>query len=208
MSGSNPNADVNNNVKWKTEYRVERWYPEFYDAPRPSNAGLPRRFTYGGNGFSLNFGSADQAAQAKVVLVRTGFSTHGMNMGQRMIELKSSRQGSRLSVAQLPPNPNLFAPGPALAFVVINGVPSQGIMVMVGNGQIGKQPVAGETQLPATNGRRDVEEREVVEERAVSDDDLIRSGVHARSHKTSNEVFEQDRSRIPFRLSLSVQLPT
>ncbi|EST10143.1 protein of unknown function DUF1929 [Kalmanozyma brasiliensis GHG001] len=190
VSGSNPNSDVNMNVKWKTEYRVERWYPEFYDAPRPSNAGLPRSFSYGGPGFTINLPSAAQAAKAKVVLVRTGFSTHAMNMGQRMIELKSSRQGSRLSVAQLPPNPNLFAPGPALAFVVVDGVPSQGKMVMVGNGQIGTQPVGAETQLPATNGRRDVEEeREVVEERHLShhDDALTRSGVHARSHKTSNE---------------------
>ncbi len=27
VAGSNPNADYNTNTKWKTEYRVERWYP-------------------------------------------------------------------------------------------------------------------------------------------------------------------------------------
>lgn len=196
VSGSNPNADVNTNTKWKTEYRVERWYPEFYDAPRPSNAGLPRTFSYGGKGFTIKLGSAAQAQQAKVVIVRTGFSTHAMNMGQRMIELKSTRQGSTLSVAQLPPNPNLFAPGPALAFVVVNGVPSQGKMVMVGNGQIGQQPVQAETVLAASTARRE----EAVDARNVSEleweatsstgasghnDVLRRSGLHARHHKSA-----------------------
>ncbi|SPO24968.1 Glyoxaloxidase 2 [Ustilago trichophora] len=197
VSGSNPNADVNTNTKWKTEYRVERWYPEYYDSPRPSNNGIPRTFSYGGNGFTINLPSASDAQRAKVVLVRTGFSTHGMNMGQRMIELKTTRQGSKLSVAQLPPNPNLFAPGPALAFVVVDGVPSQGKMVMVGNGQIGKQPVAEETRLPAASGRRD----EIFEARNASeverdvmglamaghDDVLRRSGLHARHHKSSSD---------------------
>ncbi|SJX60989.1 Glyoxaloxidase 2 [Sporisorium reilianum f. sp. reilianum] len=200
VSGSNPNADVNYDVKWKTEYRVERWYPEFYDSPRPSNAGLPRTFSYGGDAFTIKLNSAADAQKTKVVLVRTGFSTHGMNMGQRMIELKTSHQGSTLSVAQLPPNPNLFAPGPALAFVVVDGVPSQGKMVIVGNGQIGKQPVAAETNLPAAAARRDGEvmgvrnaseyERDSASVARTAgmmghDDILRRSGLHARHHKSS-----------------------
>lgn len=195
VSGSNPNADYNVNTKWKTEYRVERWYPEFYDAPRPSNAGLPRTFSYGGDAFTITLPSAAQAQKTKIVVVRTGFSTHAMNMGQRMIELKTTRQGNKLSVAQLPPNPNLFAPGPALAFVVVDGVPSQGKMVMVGNGKIGTQPVAGETKLPAAMGRRDDEvveprnashlEREIGSSAAGHDELLRRSGLHARHHKSS-----------------------
>ena len=156
VAGSNPNPDVNTNTKWKTEWRVERWYPDYYDQPRPSRKGLPGSFSYGGTGFTLTFDSADQASKAKVVILRTGFSTHAMNMGQRMIELRSVAQGNKLSVAQLPANPNLFAPGPALAFVVVDGVPSQGKFVMVGNGQIGKQPVAAESTLP----KRDVHEHE------------------------------------------------
>ncbi|KAJ1032445.1 hypothetical protein NDA16_000469 [Ustilago loliicola] len=186
VSGSNPNADVRTDTKFKTEYRVERWYPEYYDAARPSNAGLPRTFSYGGNGFTITLPSAADAQKVKVVLVRTGFSTHGMNMGQRMIELKTTRQGSKLSVAQLPPNANLFAPGPALAFVVVDGVPTQGKMVMVGNGQIGTQPVAAKTKLPAATDRRDEMalqefERDVAE--GHDEDVLRRSGVHARSQK-------------------------
>ncbi|KIS70996.1 glyoxaloxidase 2 [Mycosarcoma maydis] len=190
VAGSNPNADVNHHVKWKTEYRIERWYPDFYDQPRPSNDGLPSSFSYGGQGFTIRLSSAAQAQKAKVVLIRTGFSTHGMNMGQRMIELKSTHRGSKLYVAQLPPNPNLFAPGPALAFVVVDGVPSQGKMVMVGNGKIGEQPVDAESVLPgSTAPMNDMFQRrqnasQTERDVASSHNQVLhRSGLHARHQK-------------------------
>lgn len=154
VSGSNPNADVNNDVKWKTNYDVERFYPEYYDSARPSSKGLPTTLSYGGNKFTITLDSAAQAAKAKVVVIRTGFSTHAMNMGQRMLELRSVAVGNTLHVAQMEPNPNLFAPGPALAFVVVDGVPSHGKFVMVGNGQIGTQPVAAASSLPNAAGKR------------------------------------------------------
>ena len=147
ISGSNPNMDYTDNEKWNTEYRVERWYPDFYNQDRPSAKGLPNQFHYGGKGFTINLNNANEANNAKVVLIRTGFSTHAMNMGQRMIELRSKAEGSQLHVAQMPNNPNLFAPGPALAFVVVNGVPSHGKFVTVGNGQIGNQPTHDNTSL-------------------------------------------------------------
>ncbi|MCO5549733.1 hypothetical protein L7F22_003206 [Adiantum nelumboides] len=147
IAGSNPSPDVNTKQKWKTEYTVERWYPEWYDQPRPSNAGLPNSIGYGGSGFSLTFGSSSEAANAKVVVLRTGFSTHGFSMGQRSLELRSQVSGNTLNVAAMPANPSLFAPGPALMFVVVNGVASTGKFIMVGNGKIGNQPVGAETQL-------------------------------------------------------------
>ncbi|KAN0059682.1 hypothetical protein ACQY0O_008254 [Thecaphora frezii] len=171
VAGSNPNPDYTKSEKWSTEYRVERWYPEFYDRPRPSSRGLPSSFSYGGQGFTLDFNSAAEAAKAKVVLIRTGFSTHAMNMGQRMIELKSVAQGSRLHVAQLPPNPNLFAPGSALAFVVVDGVPSHGRTVIAGNGQIGPQPIGPESNLPGA--RRD--EQHLSQEEVQQEIDDIRA---------------------------------
>ncbi|PWN42239.1 Glyoxaloxidase 2, partial [Ceraceosorus guamensis] len=153
VSGSNPNPDVTNK-HWKTEYSVERLYLDYHDKPRPSNSALPSSFSYGGQGFSIQAASASAARNTKVVIVRTGFSTHAMNMGQRMIELRTSVSGSTVNVAQLPPNPALFAPGPALAFVVVDGVPSQGKFITVGNGKVGAQPTAGETQLPAAGNAR------------------------------------------------------
>jgi hypothetical protein len=34
------------------------------------------------------------------------------------------------------PNPNLFQPGPALLFVVVKGIPSNGTYVIIGSGAI------------------------------------------------------------------------
>ncbi|PWN47282.1 Glyoxaloxidase 2 [Violaceomyces palustris] len=163
VAGSNPNPDYTTGEKWSTEYRVERWYPEYYDEPRPSRKGLPSSLSYGGKGFTLTFDSASAASKAKVVVIRTGFSTHGMNMGQRMIELASVAVGKKLVVSQLPPNPNLFAPGSALAFVVVDGVPSRGKFIMVGNGEIGKQPILEETVLPTKRDDQEDETGELLE---------------------------------------------
>ena len=67
-------------------------------------------------------------------------------MGQRMVVLNSTYSGfsnnsAVLHVSQMPPNPAILAPGPALLFVVVKGVPSVGIQVMVGSGNIGPQPI-------------------------------------------------------------------
>ena len=67
-------------------------------------------------------------------------------MGQRMVVLNSTYSGfsnnsAMLHVSQMPPNPAILAPGPALLFVVVKGVPSIGVQVMVGSGNIGPQPI-------------------------------------------------------------------
>ena len=86
VTGSNPNADYNvgPNVKYPTEYRVERFYPSYYNQRRPEPQGLPDTLTYGGAYFNVTlskddlFGSTSNAASAKVVIIRCGFSTHAM----------------------------------------------------------------------------------------------------------------------------------
>jgi len=76
------------------------------------------------------------------------------NMGQRYVQLQSSYTAYRqnntatLHVAQLPPNPAIIAPGPAFLFVVVNGVPSIGLQVMLGSGNIEKQPILSPASLP------------------------------------------------------------
>jgi hypothetical protein len=55
-----------------------------------------------------------------------------MNFGQRYLELATSYvQDSStglvtLNVAQMPPNANLVVPGPAMIFLVVDGIPSIG----------------------------------------------------------------------------------
>ncbi|KAI9629768.1 hypothetical protein KEM48_012594 [Puccinia striiformis f. sp. tritici PST-130] len=78
-----------------------------------------------------------------------------MNMGQRYLQLNSTysvnQDGSGvLHVSQMPPCVACFPPGPAMMFVVVDGVPSNGVMVMVGTGQLGTQPTAAAADLPGT----------------------------------------------------------
>jgi len=67
-------------------------------------------------------------------------------MGQRMVVLESTYTGYEnntgiLHVSRVPPNPAVLAPGPAMLFVVVKGIPSVGVQVMIGSGQIGPQPI-------------------------------------------------------------------
>ncbi|KAI0046059.1 copper radical oxidase [Auriscalpium vulgare] len=161
VTGSNPNPDYNVNVPYVTEYRVEKFYPPYFSSRRPQPAGLPLQVGYGGDGFDVTlskddlFGDIKHIEHAKVVVMRMGFSTHTMNMGQRMVELESSytvnSDGSAiLHCSSLPPNPAIFQPGPAFIYVVVNHVPSVGIQIMVGSGQIGQQPVKPPAPLPTS----------------------------------------------------------
>jgi hypothetical protein len=166
IAGSNPNADYiaanTPGYPWVTEYRVEKFYPDYFTKTRPQPTGLPTTLGYGGNYFEVKLSAADvgaasNIANTKVVLIRGGFSTHAMQMGQRYVQLNHTytynKDGSAvLHVSQLPPNPAILVPGPALMFVVVNGIPSVGTPVMVGNGQIGAQAIAAVQDLPVTVG--------------------------------------------------------
>ncbi|KAF8956977.1 glyoxal oxidase [Flammula alnicola] len=161
IAGSNPNIDVNTSTVFPTTYKAEIFYPAYFSAStRPVPTGMPTTLSYGGNPFDLTIpassysGSANDAADnATVVLMRGGFTTHAMNMGQRHLQLNStytvnSNGSITLHVAQPPPNANLFQPGPALMFVNIHGIPSNGTYLIVGNGQLGTQPTAPASVLP------------------------------------------------------------
>lgn len=121
VSGSNPHADYTvDNVKYKTEYRVEYFYPSYYNSRRPQPQGLVEQLSYGGPYFNVTLAKEDLAGdvnnvkEATVILLRTGFSTHTMvsglfydageadadrfldaqNMGQRFLQLNSTYTGN------------------------------------------------------------------------------------------------------------------
>lgn len=161
IAGSNPNVDVNLTTIYPTTYKAEIFYPPYFSAKtRPQPTGMPKTLSYGGDSFDLTIppssysGSSNEAAEsAMVTLIRGGFTTHAMNMGQRAMQLRNSftvkEDGTIiLHVAQPPPNPYILQPGPAFLFTVINGVPSNGSYVIIGNGQIGKQPTGPDSTLP------------------------------------------------------------
>ncbi|KAH9984155.1 glyoxal oxidase N-terminus-domain-containing protein [Russula vinacea] len=128
------------------------------DSPRATK--YPQTLSYGGNPFDITIPSSsysgssnDAAANTTVWLIRQGFTTHAMNMGQRIMQLNNtftvqSNGTITLHTAQLPPIPALFQPGPAFLFVTIDGIPSNGTYVVIGNGQIGAQPTAAASVLP------------------------------------------------------------
>ncbi|KAJ6463962.1 glyoxal oxidase N-terminus-domain-containing protein [Mycena sanguinolenta] len=159
IAGSNPNLDVNTSstIPYPTEYRAEKFYPPYFSATtRPVPSGVPSKLTYGGDPFDITIpassysGSGNDAANKTIVsVVRGGWTTHGMNMGQLRNTYTVNKDGSIvLHVAQMNPNPNLFQPGPALLFVVIDGIPSNGTQVLIGSGAVEAQPIAADSQLP------------------------------------------------------------
>jgi hypothetical protein len=84
VAGSNPNSDFNDTATYPTEYRVEIFYPLYYNERRPQPQGLPSSFTYGGAYFNVSlskddlFDNVQNAKNTSVVIIRTGFSTHAM----------------------------------------------------------------------------------------------------------------------------------
>jgi hypothetical protein len=161
VAGSNPNVDVNVSTVYSTTYTAEYFYPPYFSATtRPVPQNIPSTLSYGGDYFDITIPSSSYsgagnaaAANTTVWLIRQGFSTHAMNMGQRIMQLNNtynvqSNGTITLHTAQLPPNPNLFQPGPGFLYVTINGIPSNGTYVIVGNGQTGTQPTSPASVLP------------------------------------------------------------
>lgn len=162
IAGSNPHPDYVVETTYPTEYRTERFYPWYYSMRRPEPNGLLSQLGYGGSYFNVTLSKDDMngdpntnAPLTKAIILRTGFSTHAINMGQRYLELQTSYtinlDGTvTLHVSQLPPNANIFAPGPAVIHIVVAGVPSVGKIIMVGSGVIGTQVVNAVENLPSS----------------------------------------------------------
>ncbi|UZJ54791.1 hypothetical protein CBS101457_004111 [Exobasidium rhododendri] len=151
IGGSNPHQDVSLSMPlnttpqgFNTTYELEKWYPMYYNEPRPSPAGLPSYILYGGNTWNFSMDAAFMGTAAnynaentKVMVIRPGFSTHAMNMGQRSLQLQhtytvNSDGSVEYMVNPMPINQNIFVSGPALLFITIAGVPSVGKLVQIG----------------------------------------------------------------------------
>lgn len=80
-------------------------------------------------------------------------------MGMRQVHLDfswtcHSSGDCTLHVSQLAPNPAILAPGRALLFVVVQGVPSNGTLLSIGDGTIGAQTVLPASTLPDSKDDR------------------------------------------------------
>jgi hypothetical protein len=93
----------------------ERYYPSYYDQPRPTITTAPASVIYGS---TIAVQTPQASTIAEVVVVRPGAVTHGFNMAQRLVELViASRSGNTLQV-EVPANKDLVPPGYYLLFVV------------------------------------------------------------------------------------------
>jgi len=132
LAGSNPNLDVST-VKYATEYRVEWLSPSCLNPPRPTYTGLPTTINYGMT-FNLSVNLPQSTQNVTVSLMDFGFSTHAVQMDQRLVQLVAKLQGNTLTITT-PPNATIYPPGPAYLFVLTDaGVPSFGHKLIIGTG--------------------------------------------------------------------------
>jgi plastocyanin len=102
----------------------ERFFPEYFDALRPTITGAPATINYGAS-FTINTPTPPDVTE--VVLLRPGAVTHGYNMSQRGIELVIAGTGAGTLDVEAPPNANLAPPGWYLLFILNSSrVPSEG----------------------------------------------------------------------------------
>ena len=63
-----------------------------------------------------------------------GFITHAVHANSRLVYLKVTFENDLLTVRG-PPNGNIYPPGPGWLHLVVDGIPSEGMKVMVGSGK-------------------------------------------------------------------------
>ncbi|GAA5829165.1 hypothetical protein JCM11251_004147 [Rhodosporidiobolus azoricus] len=131
IAGSNPNDGVTTRT-YRTRYEVEILSPPYMSQARPSYSGLPTHILYGKT-FALTITLPKGTKTVQAVVMDIGYSTHGVHMSQRYVELETTRAGNVLTVRG-PKNTGIYAPGPGWVWILADGVPSKGKKVMVGPG--------------------------------------------------------------------------
>ena len=63
-----------------------------------------------------------------------GYVTHAVHANSRLVYLVSSVSNGEVTVTG-PPDGNIYPPGPGWLMVVADGVPSEAVKVMIGDGR-------------------------------------------------------------------------
>lgn len=107
----------------------ERYYPSYYSLARPAITNAPALVSFGA---SITITTPSPGTIMRVVLMRPGAVTHGLNMSQRAIECEITAQTATTITVTAPPNGNVAPPGPYLLFIVDdNRIPSAGRWIRV-----------------------------------------------------------------------------
>ncbi|KAJ7185690.1 glyoxal oxidase precursor [Mycena filopes] len=141
VSGSNSNPAVllpGGPAKFPTEFRVEYLTPDFITnhAPRPVIQSAPTKLAFNAKAtLKVSVPPSLLSGQIKVSLMDLGYVTHAQHANSRLVFLEHTLNPvtGTLQITA-PPNNNIYPPGPAWIFVVADGVYSEGVQVMVGDG--------------------------------------------------------------------------
>jgi hypothetical protein len=132
VSGSNPN-DAVSTTTYATRYEVEIFSPPYVAEVRPTYSSLPTHLNYGTK-YTLRVTIPAGAQTVTCVIMDLGYSTHGVHMDHRLVELKATMQGTNQLVITGPSTLGVYPPGYAWLYVLADGVPSKGQRVMIGAG--------------------------------------------------------------------------
>jgi hypothetical protein len=148
IAGSNPNEmpvwpeeTIPEDIihKYPTELRVEIYTPTYLQGDafsrRPQGVKLSKTSLKPGDDFGLEFTQVSKTKKVEVILYTGGFVTHSVHMGQQMYYLEhtwsfSKDDGNKINVQTKIPDIKM-APGPWWVYVMADGVPSVGQVVML-----------------------------------------------------------------------------
>ncbi|KAJ7767040.1 glyoxal oxidase N-terminus-domain-containing protein [Mycena maculata] len=139
VAGSNPHPAVvlpPTTLQFPTEFRVQYLNPDFItnNDPRPVIQSSPTQISFNQKAtFKVAIPPSLLIGDIKVSLMDLGYVTHAQHSNSRLVFLEHTLLGNNLEVTA-PPNNNIYPPGPAWLFLVADGVHSEGVQVMVGDG--------------------------------------------------------------------------
>ncbi|KAJ7218926.1 glyoxal oxidase N-terminus-domain-containing protein [Mycena rebaudengoi] len=136
VAGSNPRPAVILATTFPTEFRVEYLNPDFItnNAPRPVIRSAPTQIRFNQKAtLKVTIPPSLLLGKIKVSLMDLGYATHAQHANARLVFLEHTLVGNTLEI-RAPPNNNIYPPGPAWLFLVADGVYSEGVQVMVGDG--------------------------------------------------------------------------
>ncbi|KAF7337886.1 hypothetical protein MVEN_02011700 [Mycena venus] len=152
VAGSNPVPAVVLNATFPTEFRVQYLNPDFItnNAPRPVIQSAPTQILFNRNAsLKVTIPRSLLLGETKVALMDLGYVTHAQHSNSRLVFLEHTVLGNTLQITA-PPNNNIYPPGPAWLFLVADGIYSEGVQVMVGDG--GNPPRADQgVKIPVTS---------------------------------------------------------
>jgi hypothetical protein len=144
VTGSNPN-DAVTTTTYATRYQVEIFSPPYVIEARPTYSALPANINYGTK-YTLKVKIPGGTQAVTCVIMDLGYSTHGVHMDHRLVELKATMKGTNKLVITGPLTLGTYPPGYAWLYILADGVPSKGQRVMIGEGA---SPTSSQA---ATNG--------------------------------------------------------